>query len=669
MEMVQFHPTGLLAGPDTRMTGTVLEEGLRGAGGHLLNGSMQRFMGDYDPKLERATRDVVSRAIYAEMKAGRTTPNGGVYIKMGHLGPAKVAKQFKGMVDRCRDCGFDLAGGLVEVVPTAHYFMGGVICEVDTATECFGLFVAGEDASGMHGANRLGGNGVANSTVFGGIAGDVMPGFIAKNPGHRPPDTRLLDAEIDRALHPFSRKPGDLNALREKLLDTMWDEVGVVRDRAEHRARHRGHRPHRSRAPRHRHCRRRPPLQFDLARLAQSALVMRDQPRHCAGGAQARELPRRALPIRFPGAGRSRNLDLHRGATYIQRDRDRRPAGRLQPREAGRDFTARFDRSRIEANMIPLSSIQRTAEDLMAKAAIEIPDDYLAGLRRCADTEKGDLSSFVIKAMLENYEAAKEDRRAMCGDTGLPRWYVKIGNDARIEGGPVALEAALRRATARATVNVPLRPNRVHPLWRTDHNNNVGINAPEIEYAFHPDADWIELTTVHKGGLFGSDYRMLFPGDGIEGIKRFYLDTLIGFGKRGLACQPAIVGVGLGGSKDTSMVLGKQASCLRIVGSRNPDPKIAAIEDEFKELGNSIGMGAMGFVGSSMVIDCHIEVGYCHTGGMPMSVHMFCLSSRRACARIAADGKAAFRTDPMWFTDYMRRSTVEWGQQAAEAAE
>jgi len=232
MEMVQFHPTGLLAGPDTRMTGTVLEEGLRGAGGHLLNGAMHRFMADYDPKLERATRDVVSRAIYAEMRAGRTTRNGGVYIKMGHLGPDKVAKEFKGMVDRCRDCGFDLAAGLVEVVPTAHYFMGGVICEVDTTTDCFGLFVAGEDASGMHGANRLGGNGVANSTVFGGICGDVMPRWIAENPGHRPPDAAALDAEIGRALHPFSRQGGDLNNLRERLLDTMWDEVGVVRDAA-----------------------------------------------------------------------------------------------------------------------------------------------------------------------------------------------------------------------------------------------------------------------------------------------------------------------------------------------------------------------------------------------------------------------------------------------------
>ena len=81
--------------------------------------------------------------------------------------------------------------------------------------------------------------------------------------------------------------------------------------------------------------------------------------------------------------------------------------------------------------MIPISVLERTAYELTAKSAIEIPDDYLAGLRRCADTEKGDLSAFVIQAMLENYEAAKQDRRAMCGDTGLPRWYVKFGNEAR----------------------------------------------------------------------------------------------------------------------------------------------------------------------------------------------------------------------------------------------
>lgn len=315
--------------------------------------------------------------------------------------------------------------------------------------------------------------------------------------------------------------------------------------------------------------------------------------------------------------------------------------------------------------MITQSMLAKAGAELTARAAIKIPEDYLAGLKRIAAREEGDLSSFVLQAMLENYAAAEEDGRAMCADTGVPRWYVKIGNEAVIEGGPVALEARLRQVTAEGTVSIPLRPNRVHPLWRTDHNNNVGINAPEIEFSFEPDADWVDLTTVHKGGLFGTDYRMLFPGDGIEGIKRFYLDSLAAFGKRGLACQPAIIGIGLGGSKDTCMVLGKQAACLRVVGDRNPDPKIAALEEEFVEFGNSIGMGAMGFVGNSMVIDCHIEAGYCHTGGMPMSVHAFCLSSRRAVARLYSDGTVDYRTDPQWFTPYMRRETVEWQPQAA----
>ena len=229
MEMVQFHPTGLLAGTGTRMTGTVLEEGLRGAGGYLLNGDKRRFMDRYDPRLERATRDIVSRSIFAEMRAGRTSPNGGVYLQMSHLGVDKVRKQFKGMVERCDDCGFDLAGGLVEVVPTAHYMMGGVQFSADCSTALQGLFAAGEDTGGVHGANRLGGNGVANSTVFGGIAGDRMAAWVRAEGAWHEADEAAIAASVARHEAPFANVPGSIEPVREALFDCMWDDVGILR--------------------------------------------------------------------------------------------------------------------------------------------------------------------------------------------------------------------------------------------------------------------------------------------------------------------------------------------------------------------------------------------------------------------------------------------------------
>ncbi len=232
MEMVQFHPTGLLAGPDTRMTGTVLEEGLRGAGGYLLGGDGRRFMHDYDPRGERATRDIVSRAIFDQIRKGNTTPNGGVYIQMSHLGSENVRKQFKGMVERCADCGFDLASGRVEVIPAAHYMMGGVLFNLDCSTELHGLYAAGEDTGGVHGANRLGGNGVANSTVFGGIAGDAMARWVSEHGVFQEPDGYALDAAVVHCRVPFSRPPGDIERLREALYQVMWDDAGIVRDAA-----------------------------------------------------------------------------------------------------------------------------------------------------------------------------------------------------------------------------------------------------------------------------------------------------------------------------------------------------------------------------------------------------------------------------------------------------
>ncbi|MEM1160184.1 MAG: FAD-binding protein [Pseudomonadota bacterium] len=228
MEMVQFHPTGLLAGDHSKMTGTVLEEGLRGAGGQLVNHAGNRFMFDYDGRGERATRDVVSRGIYSEMRKNNDPRQEGVFISMSHLGPDNVAKKFKGMVKRCADCGFDLAAGKVEVVPTAHYMMGGVVVDADTRTAMEGLYVAGEDSGGAHGSNRLGGNGVANSTVFGGIAGDIMGRDIA---GFtlRDPDPAALDMEIARAEAAFDKPPGHIQTLRTTLQNAMWEDVGVMR--------------------------------------------------------------------------------------------------------------------------------------------------------------------------------------------------------------------------------------------------------------------------------------------------------------------------------------------------------------------------------------------------------------------------------------------------------
>jgi fumarate reductase flavoprotein subunit len=229
MEMVQFHPTGLLAGTHTRMTGTVLEEGLRGSGGYLLNGAKQRFMPNYDPLAERATRDLVSRAMFSEILNKNTSPHGGLYISMAHLGRERVAREFKGMVERCADCGFDLAGGLVEVVPTAHYMMGGVEFRGDCSTELPGLFVAGEDSGGVHGANRLGGNGVANSTVFGALAGDAMAAWVRER-SFAPPDEESIAAAVARCEAPLQRRSdAGVEAIRERLYELMWDKVGIIR--------------------------------------------------------------------------------------------------------------------------------------------------------------------------------------------------------------------------------------------------------------------------------------------------------------------------------------------------------------------------------------------------------------------------------------------------------
>lgn len=230
MEMLQFHPTGLLVGASTA-TGGLLEEGLRGAGARLYNGRGERFMERYDPqRLERATRDVVSRSSFLEIAAGRGTPHGGVYIDARHLGQDFLLTSFPGMVERCADYGFDLLHEPVEVSPSAHFQMGGIAIDVDCRTGLDGLFAAGEDAGGVHGANRLGGNGVADSVVFGGCAGDSMAQYVEHQdrPTVSGPQIDALSERWTRHLGPErTERPF---TLRKTLEDVMWDQVGLVRN-------------------------------------------------------------------------------------------------------------------------------------------------------------------------------------------------------------------------------------------------------------------------------------------------------------------------------------------------------------------------------------------------------------------------------------------------------
>ncbi|MEX2145770.1 MAG: FAD-binding protein [Candidatus Rokuibacteriota bacterium] len=230
MEMIQFHPTGLVI-PGSLMTGALLEEGLRGAGGHLRNGRGERFMERYDAaRMERSTRDLVSRACFTEIAEGRGTPNGGVWIDVSHLGADVVERNFRGMVKRCRDFGRDLARAPVEVGPTAHFMMGGVVIDPQCRTAVEGLFAAGEDTGGVHGANRLGGNGVAESTVFGGLAGDAMAAFVEGRPAPRVSGA-ALQGSVRALAAPLARAAGsEIYDVQHALREAMWDDAGLVRD-------------------------------------------------------------------------------------------------------------------------------------------------------------------------------------------------------------------------------------------------------------------------------------------------------------------------------------------------------------------------------------------------------------------------------------------------------
>ncbi len=230
MEFVQFHPTGMVWPPGVK--GILVTEAVRGEGGILRNNKGERFMEKYDPKrLELSTRDLVARSIYTEVKEGRGSPHGGVFLDVSHLPAETVIKKLPSMYHQFKELAdVDITKGPMEVGPTTHYMMGGVRVDADTgATNVPGLFAAGEVSGGMHGANRLGGNSLSDLLVFGRLTGIGATEFAKKN-GKVAINQDDVKGATEEMLAPFARTQGpNPYEVHEKLQDLMQNYVGIMR--------------------------------------------------------------------------------------------------------------------------------------------------------------------------------------------------------------------------------------------------------------------------------------------------------------------------------------------------------------------------------------------------------------------------------------------------------
>ncbi len=231
MEMVQFHPTGMVWPPGVR--GILVTEAVRGEGGILRNALGERFMERYDPKkMELSSRDVVARSIYKEVQAGRGTPHGGVFLDITHWGPAYIMKKIPSMYEQyLKLANIDITKSPMEVAPTVHYVMGGVRVEPGTgATTIPGLFAAGEVAAGLHGANRLGGNSLADLLVFGKRAGEHAAAQVRKLAAAPRVNERCVEEErtlIQRLFDGEGRE--NPFAIHEELQEVMGTYAGIAR--------------------------------------------------------------------------------------------------------------------------------------------------------------------------------------------------------------------------------------------------------------------------------------------------------------------------------------------------------------------------------------------------------------------------------------------------------
>jgi fumarate hydratase subunit alpha len=269
---------------------------------------------------------------------------------------------------------------------------------------------------------------------------------------------------------------------------------------------------------------------------------------------------------------------------------------------------------------------------LIRKAETEIPTDVIKALKQAYTVETG-ASKIQLEAMLTNVEMARKKRCPMCQDTGILTFFVTVGTDFPHTG---TLKQVIEHSVARATLEIPLRPNTVDPMTSTNHGDNLGSYLPHILWDFKTGDD-VHITTLPKGS--GSEnmsaLAMLSPSAGLLGVKQFVLQTVKKAG--GKPCPPIIVGVGIGGSADLVMNLGKWA-LLRPVGARHGEKSIALLEEDLLEIINMTGIGPMGLGGKATALDVHVEVAHRHPASLPVGVVIQCWADRRASMIVHKDG-------------------------------
>ncbi|MCZ2856351.1 MAG: fumarate hydratase [Candidatus Bathyarchaeota archaeon] len=283
--------------------------------------------------------------------------------------------------------------------------------------------------------------------------------------------------------------------------------------------------------------------------------------------------------------------------------------------------------------------IEDVAFNLLKLAVIRLPSDVKEALQRAYEEETSEAGKVNLKAILTNIEFAEKMNTPICQDTGTIIFYVKAGAQAK---GLEKVEAALRSATKRATKEVPLRPNAVDPITRKNSGDNTGRLIPFIHWEI-TDGDSIEITALPKGG--GSEnvsaLGMITPGEGVNGLKKFVIDTVIEAGAK--PCPPNTLGVGVGGGADIAMKIAKKA-LLRPLNQPNPNTDLAKLEKELYEAANSTGIGPMGLGGKFTVLGVNVEYAHRHPASYPVAVAYQCWAARRATACINADGTVEYLT-------------------------